>query len=111
MRYTEMTRPKASAFADKRTYGIVHGSRERQEHARALAHGCDLLGPDFACSPCPMCNGVCVSKYSEGFGCDYCSGTGLVQGGGAAPAFDSQRHQVLVAASHSMLLDFEVCVC
>lgn len=102
---------KRGEFVLKRTYGIRHGSAERQQHARALAHGCDLLGPSFACEPCGLCEGRCVSKFSDGFACDFCYGTGLTQAGGAAPAFDSQRVQVLQAASLSMLLDFEVLVC
>jgi hypothetical protein len=88
-------------------YGIGHGT-DRRQHARALAHGCDLLGPSFACEPCGLCHGEGVSKYSDGFACTWCCGTGLTQADGAAPAFCSQRHQVLIAASRSLLLDFEV---
>ena len=101
----------AERFAEWRAYGVRHGSVEREQHARALAHGCDLLGPRFACEPCGVCFGHGVFKSNDWFGCRYCSGTGLTQGGGAAPAFDSQRAQVLEAASLSMLLDFEVRIC
>jgi hypothetical protein len=104
-----MTKAKRSAFARRNTtYGIRMEYDGREEHARALAHGCDLLGPGFACEPCGLCRGKGVSKYSNGFACDFCCGTGLTQANGAAPAFCSQRRQVLVAASRSMLLNFEV---
>jgi hypothetical protein len=104
-----MTETKRSAFSRRgMIYGIRSESDGREEHARALAHGCDLLGPGFSCEPCGLCHGKGVSKYSDGFACDFCCGTGLTQAGGAAPAFCSQRWQVLVAASRSLLLDFEV---
>lgn len=113
-------RPKRSAFAEPRHYGIRHGSEEAAQHALALHHGLALLGPDFVCSLCWNCKGVGRndrSIYSSTF-CETCCGTGLTQlfvcSDGYAesvPAFDSQRHQVLVAASRSLLLPFEVCVC
>lgn len=107
-----MTRPKASDFANVRHYGIRNGSEERDQHALALHHGLALLGPDFVCELCWNCKGRSVPNV-RGFycsHCDICMGTGLLQPG-SLPAFDSQRHQVLVAASYSLLLPFEVCVC
>lgn len=71
-------------------------------HAMSLKHGLVLLGPDFMCERCVACKGT--SRGRDGYGCEYCAGTGLTQGGGDAPAFDSQRHQVLHAASLSLLL-------
>jgi hypothetical protein len=106
-----MARIKPSDFADVRHYGIRHGSEEAAQHALALHHGLALLGPDFACVLCWRCKGTGVRDYT---GCETCSGTGLLQGHPnirLMPAFDSQRHQVLVAATRSLLLPFEVCVC
>jgi hypothetical protein len=99
----------------KRVYGLRHGSKERDEHALALRHGLALLGPGFVCSLCWRCKGRCIDPSGHGeYACDYCNGTGLLQGDDnirLMPAFDSQRNQVLVAASHSLLLPFEVCIC
>lgn len=107
--------PARSEFAGPRHFGIRHGATEADQHALALKHGLALLGPDFVCSICWKCHGRGVPdrEYERGaLSCDWCCGTGLVQGHiGAYPAFDSQRHQVLVAASQSLLLNFEVCVC
>jgi len=106
----------ASAFAEPRHYGIRHGSEEADQHALALRHGLALLGPDFVCSRCFACEGRgrdAKARFDMLF-CETCSGTGLTQpgpDGWSVPAFDSQRHQVLVAASYSILLPFEVCVC
>lgn len=90
-------------------YGVYGLCRERNnrpsEHARALAHGLDLLGPHYVCSICEMCKGSTVNR--EWYGCSYCEGTGLTQAFGCA-ATVTQRHQVLIAASRSLLLDFDV---
>lgn len=104
-------------FSVKRMYGLRHGSKERDEHALALRHGLALLPEGFACSICWWCKGRGVPTGNDGFACDICCGTGLLQGSSSwsgeatVPAFDSQRNQVLVAASHSLLLPFEVCIC
>lgn len=89
-----------------RGHGVVYGLvRHPEEHARALRHGLDILGPSYVCEPCSMCKGTGLKP--DRFGCSYCEGTGLTQDFDRA-ATDSQRHQVLRAASMSMLLDFEV---
>jgi hypothetical protein len=102
-------------FSVKRVYGLRHGSKERDEHALALRHGLALLGPGFVCSLCWRCKGRCIDPSGHGeYACDYCNGTGLLQGDDnirLMPAFDSQRNQVLVAASRSIILPFEVCIC
>lgn len=86
-------------------YGVVPYER-RNHHARSLLHGLAMLGADtFVCEVCWRCKGHCVSRYDEGFGCNACSGTGLTQGGGVAPATDSMRNQVLIAATRSLLID------
>lgn len=90
-------------------FGIVQ-SGARQEHALALTHGLALMPANFTAEVCFICKGEGVSRFSDRFGCNYCAGTGLTQCNGAAPAHDSVRNQVLVAASRSLLLDFEVSV-
>lgn len=110
--------PTRSDFAEPHHYGIRHGSVESEQHALALHHGLAMLGDvNFVCHVCVLCEGT---GKPEGHGhyishCEHCAGTGLCQSAGpnafSVPAFDSQRHQVLVAASRSLLLDFEVCVC
>lgn len=99
-------------FTDGRhsIYGMATGIGYREtiaNHARALAHGLDILGPHYVCEVCAMCKGTTTDKYSGYAGCRYCEGTGLTQGFDRAATI-SQRHQVLVAASRSMLLDFDV---
>lgn len=86
-------------------YGIFVHSIDCEQHARALHHGLAMLPDNFVCEVCWCCNGR--GTRTE-FGCGYCRGSGLTQAGGDAPATDSMRHQVLVAASRSLLLDFEV---
>lgn len=87
-------------------YGLCRERNNRpSEHARALRHGLDLLGPHYVCEVCAMCEGSTVNR--EWYACGYCEGTGLTQAFGCA-ATVSQRHQVLIAASRSMLLDFDV---
>lgn len=108
-------------FTERRVYGLRHGSKERDQHALALHHGLALLPDGFVCSICWWCKGRCIppSGGNGEYACDICNGTGLLQGctsTGVAeypsmPAFDSQRHQVLTAATRSLLLPFEVCVC
>lgn len=90
-------------------YGLIPGytsyTSKRRDYAAALRHGMDLLGPTFVCEVCVMCKGT--TSNSDGYACRYCEGTGLTQGFGCA-ATVSQRHQVLIAASRSMLLNFDV---
>lgn len=91
-------------------YGLISqrsGGGERDRHARALQHGLDLLGPSYVCEVCAVCHGLTNNRHDPIYGCRYCEGTGLTQGFGCS-ATVSQRHQVLIAASRSMLLDFEV---
>lgn len=98
-------------FTDGRyeMYGLLtpaHSGRDAMNrHARALAHGLNLLGPRFVCEVCTMCKGTTIG--TDAYGCKYCEGTGLAQSFGCA-ATVSQRHQVLIAASRSLLLDFKV---
>lgn len=96
-------------FTDGRAavFGLVGSEAGRKKHVRALRHGLDLLGPTYVCEVCAICSGTTMNPYDRGFGCKYCEGTGLTQGFGCSATF-SQRNQVLVAASRSMLLNFEV---
>lgn len=78
-------------------------------HAMALHHGLALLGPHFVCELCGVCRGRGETRFSgHRDACDWCNGSGLTQGDGAAPAFDTQRNQVLIAASASILLPGQV---
>lgn len=84
------------------------------EHAAALKRGIEALPHEFAASVCSTCKGRgsyeqtytagCGGGYyrSQG-GCDYCDGTGLIQGTKPAPA--SVRNQVLCAASSNKNLE------
>jgi hypothetical protein len=85
-------------------WSIAYGRTE--EHATELRVGLARLGPTFQADVCGMCKGAgqYEQRYCDGpkgsfrmmGGCDYCAGTGLRQGRGAAP--DSVREQVLNAA-------------
>lgn len=88
-----------------RAYSIAHGRSE--DHAIELKGGIAKLPTGFAASVCEICDGRGEYKqtYTHGCGrgyyssmgsCDYCDGTGLLQG--SRPAPDSVREQVLNAA-------------
>lgn len=85
-------------------WSIAYGRED--EHAAELKRGLEQL-PDFAAAICFACDGK--GQYRQTFtagcgrgyyktmsGCDYCDGTGLLQGSKPAPA--SVREQVLVAS-------------
>jgi len=78
-------------------------------HSLALHHGLSLMPSNFVCELCWQCKGECRRRLWDE-DCQSCGATGLTQAGGVAPATDSMRRQVLVAASRSLLLDFEVVV-
>lgn len=91
--------PKPDAFVRyPYSYGI---SQRPNEHALALKHGLALMPDNFVCEICWWCEGSGRRNYG---GCEICRGSGLLQYG-SYPAFDSQRHQVLVAASRSLLIE------
>lgn len=86
-------------------YSIAWGRTE--EHAAALKRGLERLPEGFRAKVCFACegHGECEQLYTAGCGggyyrskgrCDWCAGTGLLQGTAAAPA--SVREQVLFAA-------------
>lgn len=86
-------------------WSIAYG--RTKEHAAQLRAGLAALPSSFAARVCGSCNGE--GQYEQTFtagcgggyyhsmsGCDYCDGTGLMQGRQPAPA--SVRGQVLNAA-------------
>lgn len=86
-------------------WSIAYG--REAEHAAALRIGLDRLGPGFAARVCGVCagEGRCVQTFTAGCGggyfqtnagCDWCDGTGLLQGDRPAPA--SVRAQVIEKA-------------
>jgi hypothetical protein len=86
-------------------WSIAYGHEEA--HASALKLGIATLPVGFLASVCELCGGTgnrrqmftagCGSGYYHAMrGCDYCDGTGLLQGTVPAPA--SVRAQVLTAA-------------
>lgn len=87
-------------------FSIAPFGRE-QEHAAALKRGLARMVAGFTAEICGLCDGTGQYRqmYCDGpngyyramGGCDWCDGTGLRQGKGAAPA--SVRAQVLNASS------------
>lgn len=86
------------------SWSIAYG--REAEHAEALKRGLAALPHNFVAELCDVCKGR--GEYEQTFtngcgmgysrmrsGCDYCDGTGMLQGGKAAPA--SVREQVLNA--------------
>lgn len=89
-------------------YSIAHG--DTKAHAARLRVGLATLPQGFAACICEICDGrgEYEQTYTHGCGrgyyravggCDYCDGTGLLQGQKAAP--DSVRMQVLNAAERA----------
>lgn len=89
------------------TYSIAS-----EEHAEGLKRGLACLPPDFAARICGVCDGRgeyrqiytagCGGGYFKSMGaCDYCDGTGLMQGRAPAPA--SVREQVLNAGRRNAI--------
>lgn len=86
-----------------RAYGLQTGTTmDNDRYVLALKLGLGMQRDDFACYICWNCEGRTCEGWAGA--CQYCSGTGLMQGDGF-PAFDSQRHQVLEAAARSGLMD------
>lgn len=90
----------------KRPYSIAYGKTD--EHSKQLEVGLKKLGPDFIAEICPVCMGHgqheqtytlgCDLGYIKMMGvCDWCNGTGLLQGTVEAPL--SVVNQVLNAGS------------
>lgn len=93
-------------------YSIAYG--RTAEHAASLKRGLARLPSNFAAEICWACDGAGERKqtftagcgggyFSSMSGCDYCDGTGLLQGDKPAPA--SVREQVInvsVAASNEV---------
>jgi hypothetical protein len=86
-------------------WSIAYG--HEKEHAADLRAGLKVLPEGFCARICPLCDGEgqrqqtytrgCGMGYSTMVGgCDYCDGTGLLQG--TEPAPSSVRVQVLEAA-------------
>lgn len=88
-------------------WSIAHG--QEAEHAAKLKLGLTKMPSGFLARVCPLCDGKGLREqmYCDGpngelthlrlrGGCDYCDGTGLLQGDKPAP--DSVRSQVLTAA-------------
>lgn len=86
-------------------FSIAYGREAK--HADELKRGLERLPYNFVARVCPSCEGEgrrdqtytagCGGGYfSMKGGCDWCDGTGLLQGTKAAPA--SVRNQVLCAA-------------
>ena len=86
-------------------FSIAYGNTKK--HADALRAGLQKLPVGFIAQVCPICagHGEYRQTYTAGCGggyhhlmggCDYCDGTGLLQGNKPAPS--SVREQVLVAA-------------
>jgi DnaJ-class molecular chaperone len=86
-------------------YSIAYG--RTREHAEELRSGLATLSTGFLARICPLCDGEGQRRqhYNIGCGqgmttmvgrCDYCDGTGLMQGSKPAPV--SVREQVLNAA-------------
>jgi DnaJ-class molecular chaperone len=85
-------------------FSIAYG--RTKEHADALKLGLSKMPPDFCAIICQVCDGE--GQYRQTYcdgpngyfktmgGCDYCDGTGLLQGRKPAPA--SVRAQVLTQA-------------
>jgi DnaJ-class molecular chaperone len=92
-------------------WSIAHGNEK--EHAESLTRGLARLPHDFMARVCPLCEGEGRrrQRYCDGpngaftmmGGCDYCDGTGLLQGNSPAPS--SVRSQVLAAAEATKLVD------
>lgn len=89
-----------------RSSSIAYG--RTAEHAKQLAAGLARLPAGFIAEVCPLCKGEgersqlftagCGGGYHRSIaGCDFCDGTGLLQG--TKPAPDSVREQVLNAAN------------
>lgn len=89
-------------------FSIAHG--RTAEHAAQLRRGLAQLGPGFCAELCGVCLGE--GEYRQRFtagcgggsflsmsGCDYCDGTGLMQGRSFAPV--SVREQVLRAGAQA----------
>lgn len=86
-------------------WSIAYG--REQEHAAELKAGLARLPSEFIARICILCGGAgqrrqmftagCGGGYYHAMsGCDYCDGTGLLQGSEPAPA--SVREQVLQAS-------------
>ena len=92
----------------RNTYPYAPSDMDGKKRALALTAGLQMLPDGFVCELCCICKGTGKSPYERFTGCRYCGGHGLTQAD-SAPAFDSQRIQVLEAASRNMLVaDVEV---
>jgi hypothetical protein len=111
-RFKGVSTMSAKVFTNQKMsiYGVMpdyttEGISTLEQHQMSLHHGLALLPENFVCELCWRCKGTTKEDF---YGCAACEGTGLTQGGGVASATDSQRHQVLEAATRSILLPFEV---
>ena len=88
-----------------RPFSIAYG--HTAEHAAQLVRGLECLPANFIAAVCDICKGhgeykqtytagCGMGSYRSTGGCDYCDGTGLLQG--SKPAPDSVRNQVIEAA-------------
>jgi hypothetical protein len=88
-------------------FSIAHGRED--EHAAELKRGLSRMPSGFVAQVCWACDGRGARRqtytagcgggyYSAMGGCDFCDGTGLMQGAKPAPA--SVRAQLLIAAAN-----------